>query len=70
MSCQLAHHLNRHAIDQRLAHKGMAHPVRAGPLKAARIEPGIGCAFGRLAKEPFQHRIDACCRQGAAGMVG
>jgi len=59
VSGQLAHHLDRHAIDQGLPHKGMAHPVRAGFLKPARIKTGIGRTFGHLGEEAFEHRIDA-----------
>src|SRR5665647_1045271 len=70
VASEFTHHLDRYAIHQGLAHKGVAHPVRAGFFKAARIKTGIGRTFGRLGEEAFEHRIDASGRQGASWVVG
>jgi hypothetical protein len=38
---QFAGNFNRHTLLQRLPHKRVAHPVKVGLLKTARILPGL-----------------------------
>src|ERR1035437_1496666 len=46
VSGEFTHDFNRHAINERLAHKGVTHPVSRGFLQAPRIQARIRCSPG------------------------